>query len=112
MLLVAGDIGGTKTLLGLYEYEPDGPGAVPRELERERFATSEHGGLEAVVERFLRGRRIAAATFAVAGPVVDGRWKGTNLPWTLDVRTLTDLLAAPVALLNDLEAAVYGLPEL
>ena len=112
MLMVAGDIGGTKTLLGLYEYEPDRPGAVPNELERERFPSGEHASLEAVLERFLRGRRIAAATFAVAGPVVDGRWKGTNLAWTLDVRALNGLLGAQVALLNDLEAAVYGLPEL
>ena len=112
MLMVAGDIGGTKTLLGLYECDPDAPNAVPIELERERFASSGHAGLEQVLERFLRGRPIAAATFAVAGPVIDRRWKGTNLAWTLDARTLESGLGAPVALLNDLEAAVYGLPEL
>ena len=111
MLLVAGDIGGTKTLLGLYDYEPDAGPVRPRELERARFASNEPS-LEAVLARFLQGRRVAAATFAVAGPVIDGRWKGTNLHWQLDRSELAGALGAPVALLNDLEAAVYGLAEL
>jgi glucokinase len=113
MLLLAGDIGGTKTLLGLYEYDPDAlPPAPPRELERARFGSKEHPSLEAVLELFLQGRTVSVAVFAVAGPVVAGRWKGTNFAWELDTQALAARLAAPVALLNDLEAAVYGLSEL
>jgi glucokinase len=113
MLLVAGDVGGTKTLLGLYEYDPDArPAEPPRELERARFGSKEHPSLEAVLEQFLKGRHVAVGVFAVAGPVVDGRWKATNFHWELDTRTLSAGLNAPVALLNDLEAAVHGLPEL
>jgi glucokinase len=113
MLLLAGDIGGTKTLLGLYDYDPDArPASPPRELERARFGSKEHPSLEAVLELFLHGRSVAVAVFAVAGPIVGGRWKGTNFAWELDVPTLCARLNAPVALLNDLEAAVYGLAEL
>ncbi|HMI92740.1 MAG TPA: glucokinase [Polyangiales bacterium] len=113
MLLLAGDIGGTKTLLGLYDYDPDArPATPPRELERARFGSKEHPSLEAVLELFLHGRSVAVAVFAMAGPIVAGRWKGTNFAWELDVSTLSAQLSAPVALLNDLEAAVYGLAEL
>jgi glucokinase len=103
-LILAGDIGGTKTDLALYE------GGV--ETERARFRSHEYSGLEAVVAEFLHGRRVDAAGFAVAGPVKDGRCKTTNLPWEIACTTLAAALEAKVALLNDLAACVLGIGEL
>ena len=113
MLLVAGDIGGTKTLLGLYRHQPSAQGAQRfTELDRARYASREHESFGQVLEQFLQGRKVAAGVFAVAGPVIDGKCKATNLPWQLDSTLLGAQLGAPAGLLNDLEAAVHGLPEL
>jgi glucokinase len=103
-VILAGDIGGTKTELGLYD------GTV--ELERARFKSHDYPGLEALVQEFLHGRRVQAAAFAVAGPVAGGRSKTTNLPWELDERALAAELGAKVELLNDLAAALLGVDSL
>lgn len=109
-MILAGDIGGTKTVVALYERGEDGP----RELASEEFPSREHDSLEAIVERFLAGyagRTIAAACFGVAGAVLDGRVTTTNLPWReLSEANLSAALAgAPVKLLNDLQAAALGM---
>lgn len=112
-MLLAGDIGGTKTVLALYE-----PAAgSPRELFSAVFASREHASLAAILARFRDEHpeaRVAAACFGVAGAVVGGRVSTTNLPWpTLDEAELSAALAgAPVKLLNDLEAAAIGMLEL
>ncbi len=107
-LLLAGDVGGTKTAVALFKDATAG-----LELVREAtLPSAEFERLEAVVQRFLGERpsgRIAAACFGVAGPVVDGRCVTTNLPWQVDERSLATAIPAPrVRLLNDLEAAAYG----
>ncbi|MBI2155197.1 MAG: glucokinase [Candidatus Rokubacteria bacterium] len=107
-LLLAGDVGGTKTVVALFEARASGPRLVREAV----FPSPEFKSLEAVVSRFLEegpSVRIAAACFGVAGPVVDGRCVTTNLPWQVDEGGLAKAIPAPrVRLLNDLEAAAYG----
>ena len=116
MIVLAGDVGGTKTDLALFEKDARGKG-----LKMVRDMTLPSGdfpSLEAIIERFVdAGPRpvVEAACLGVAGPVVDGRCQATNLPWVVDERLLTYSIPSPrVKLLNDLEVAahgVLGLPE-
>ena len=110
-MLIAGDIGGTKTLLALYDAER-GP---RRPVAEEEFASARYQGLEHMVEEFL-GRHSAnarAACFDVAGPVIDGRAQLTNLPWVLEERALCSRLGLERAtLLNDLQAIAHAVPLL
>ncbi len=112
MTVLAGDIGGTKTALGLFD-------KTARGLVLLRDDTlSSHGfpSLEAAIERFLAaGPRppLDAVCLGVAGPVVDGRCVATNLPWVIDERVLASSIpAARVKLLNDLEIAAHGVLSL
>jgi glucokinase len=108
VIVLAGDVGGTKTALALFD--ATGRGLVP--IRDATLPSREAASLEAAVEQFLAtGPRpsIDAACFGVAGPVVDGRCVATNLPWVIDERDLAASIRAPrVRLLNDLEAAAHG----
>lgn len=111
-MILAGDIGGTKTILALYE--PAAEGALHR-VARMRYESQRYPGLEAVVAEFLAGRgaRVRAAAFGVAGPVEANRARITNLPWVVDGGAIARQLdGASVVVLNDLEAAGYGLERL
>lgn len=110
-LILAGDVGGTKTLLGRFSVRDGEP--VPERVER--FASGEHASLEALVAAFLgdTAEPVDAACLGVAGPVVEGRVDATNLPWSVSV----DELAArfgwrSASLINDLVATAEGLPAL
>jgi glucokinase len=110
-MLLAGDIGGTKTALGVYTAEA-GPRAP---IVRETFPSDDYPSLESVVREFLSRHdvRVQAACFDVAGPVVGGRAKVTNLPWSIEVDELRESLNLPtVHLLNDLQALAYAVPQL
>src|SRR4051794_2683122 len=108
-MILAGDVGGTKVHLALYDFS-NGKLTYTRE---ERFAAREYSGLEAIVKEFVTADKVTAACFGVPGPVRDGRLRLTNLPWTLDSRELTVNLGIPhVLLINDLEANGYGVAEL
>ena len=108
-MILAGDVGGTKVHLALYDFT-NGKLKYTRE---ERFPAREYSGLEAIVKEFLGADEATAACFGVPGPVRDGRLRLTNLPWTLDSRELTVNLGIPhVFLINDLEANGYGIAEL
>ncbi|HEU4401441.1 MAG TPA: glucokinase [Candidatus Polarisedimenticolia bacterium] len=110
-MILAGDIGGTRTRLALFEAEGRGPAQV----DGETFASREHGGLAEIVAKFLAGRpgRVSRACFGIAGPVRDGRCETTNLPWVVDARDLArDLRIESARLINDLEANAYGLAAL
>jgi glucokinase len=113
-MILAGDVGGTKVHLALYNMVESH--LVP--IRDEKFPAHEFPGLEAVVEHFLSSgtedkKSITAACFGVPGPVRDGRLKLTNLPWTLDTRDLERTLGIPhIFLINDLEANGYGIPQL
>lgn len=110
-LLLAGDIGGTKTLLGLYD-PAHGP---QRPLVQARYPSTEYGSLAEVVLAFLKDHpaRVARASFGVAGPVRDGQARLTNLPWEVSRQRLQEVLGGiRVTLLNDLEAIAAGTPSL
>jgi glucokinase len=114
--LLAGDIGGTKTLLSLYQASADGLVL----LASERYVSAEWPDLAPMVQRFLDGPAAAcgaglpdAACFAVAGPVQAGTARLTNLPWRL---AESELAAATgitrLELVNDFAVLIYGLPHL
>src|SRR5271165_968624 len=108
-MILAGDVGGTKVHLALYDFT-EGKLDYRRE---ERFAAKEYSGLEVIVKEFIGGDKPYAACFGVPGPVRAGRLRLTNLPWTLDSRELAEELGIPhVFLINDLEANGYGIAEL
>jgi len=109
MTFLAGDVGGTKTVLALVEPR-DGTLDVVR---HGRFPSAGFPTFEAVVSSFLSDGppvRIGAACFGVAGPVMNGRVKTTNLPWELDERRLAaEIQAGSVRLVNDLVAMGEGM---
>jgi glucokinase len=111
-MILAGDIGGTKTVIGLFEQA----GGRLQAVREETFPSKSYATLEAILDRFLGGGSrpaLRSACFGVAGPVVEGKSKTTNLPWELDEPTLEKALQVPRAkLLNDLEAAAYGMLHL
>jgi glucokinase len=105
-MILAGDIGGTKARLALFN---GGPGPV-------RVTTYATGGdsLAALVSEFLAedGSTIAAACFGVAGTVANGGVHGVNLPWPVETSELERALAAPVSIVNDLHANARGIEAL
>ncbi len=111
--ILAGDVGGTKTWLGLF----DAGAPRPAPLETARYATPEFDGLADLVARFLEdaGAREspAAACFGVAGPVRGGFSQLTNVPWAADAREIRDRFGiVSVHLLNDVEAMGWAVPRL
>jgi glucokinase len=106
---IAGDVGGTRTRLSLFERVA---GRLVQHAERV-YASAEHASLEEVLARHRRetgAAPVAAACFGVAGPVFEGRAFATNLPWeSIEEASLARALGAPVRLVNDLEAAAYGM---
>lgn len=107
-MILAGDIGGTKTNLGLFDVRQ---GKLNRVAEK-RYPSREHKGLEEIVADFVSvtGAKPTAAGFGIAGPVVDDRVRTGNLPWVIDGATMAKQLGLErVRLLNDLEAAAFGI---
>jgi glucokinase len=107
-MILAGDLGGTKSNLGLFDVRE---GKLAR-IAHKRYASAEHAGLEEVVTDFLAttGGKVSAASFGIAGPVVQNRVHATNFPWIVDGAAMARHLGIPrVRLLNDLEAAAYGI---
>ncbi len=113
--LLAGDIGGTKTLLSLYGWD----GTALRPLASERFPSADWWDLGAMVLHYLERPemqahpRPAAACFAVAGPVQGGRARLTNLDWQLGETELAQACGIErVELVNDFAVLIHGLPHL
>ncbi|OFW05111.1 MAG: glucokinase [Acidobacteria bacterium RIFCSPLOWO2_02_FULL_67_36] len=113
-MLLAGDIGGTKTLLGLFSAAPERPTPV----EIGEFITLDYDGLEPMIREFLRARlveprRIEAACFGVAGAVTEQVARLTNVPWRVEGAALAEAFAfRRTRVLNDLEALAYGVTVL
>jgi len=86
-MLLAGDIGGTKTNLAIYADETG-----RRPLVEATFPSGQYSGLEAIARKFLAQvnlpEPVKHATFGVAGPVVNHKATITNLPWVMDERHL------------------------
>ena len=112
-MVIAGDIGGTKTDLAIFSSEA-GP-HVP--LAENKFHSADYPSLQAIVKEFLSKveKRVERACFAVAGPVIGGRVKTTNLPWVIEDTALAQALnlnLKSVNLINDLEAVARAVPIL
>jgi glucokinase len=110
-MLLAGDIGGTKTSLGIFSIEK-GP---LEPLIEATFPSGRYPSLEALVKEFLGQITINVdrASFGVAGAVVGNKTKITNLPWIVEKESLRKTLdLSYLSLLNDLEAIAYGVPLL
>ena len=134
-MILAGDIGGTKTNLALYEWSAER--VEPVRLET--FHSADYKSLEEILEEFLTPPKppmllddievaasgeaeaeveslpeepikLAAACFGVAGPVIENHSRTTNLPWVIDGAAIAKQFDIPrVQLLNDLEATAYGI---
>jgi glucokinase len=137
-MILAGDIGGTKTHLALFEWKAERVGPV----REETFHSADYQSLEDILDEFLnrpepepdassleiedvgdsggpaaaekespvRPLLIDAACMGVAGPVIDNRCRTTNLPWIIDGPAIGERFnIANVRLLNDLEATAYGI---
>lgn len=108
MRVLAADIGGTHTRLGIY----DGAGDLRDPARPADLPTHGAGSAEELLLAYLDGEKVDAACLAVAGAVLDGVAAGSNLPWPVRVSSLTAAIGAPVRLLNDLEATAVGILEL
>ncbi len=108
-MILAGDLGGTKTLLGLFEATHDGVTLI----QQQAFPSRSYPTFEAILGEFLADRKgpmLNSACFGVAGTVVNGHCKMTNLPWSFDEAGLSGSIGVPrVKLLNDLEATAFGI---
>ncbi len=112
-MLIAGDIGGTKTDLAIFSSEA-GP-LTP--LAQAKVPSADYPNLQAIVKEFLAKEKkpVDRACFAVAGPVIGGRVKTTNLPWVVEEESLAhelNLNRQSVHLMNDLEAIAHAVPIL
>jgi glucokinase len=106
-MIIAGDIGGTKTVLALYERTTEG---LHQTAER-AFASADYDSLEAILSEFLRdhpGVRLDNACFGIPGAIIDGKVHTTNLTWNLSESGLGKALECRVKLLNDLQATAFG----
>ncbi len=134
-MILAGDIGGTKTYLALYEWATERTDPI----RLESFQSRDYQSLEEILEEFLvpsapsreagkfetasramdgaqqdrmsgDPKTVMAACFGVAGPVIDNRSQTTNLPWIIDAQKIAERFhIAHMQLLNDLEATAYGI---
>lgn len=110
-MLLAGDIGGTKTALAMFS---PASGSRTPVVQRE-YRSAGYASLVAIIQEFLTevNQTVEVACFDVAGPVFAGRAKVTNLPWEIDGAELKDLFnLRAVYLLNDLEALALAVPLL
>ena len=108
--VIAGDIGATKTRLAVAEVVGTRV-VVTREVT---YASREFTSFETLLAEFLNGQQVPAnAAFGVAGPVLNGAVRTTNLPWYIETGALRQRFGFQTcALLNDLEATACGLPAL
>jgi glucokinase len=113
-MLLGGDVGGTKTYVGLFTRADPRPAAI----DVRSYRTLDFNSLTALLHKFLEDaridvRKIHAACIGVAGPVVGRRARLTNIPWEVDADAICrDLPLARAQLLNDLEAMAWCIPIL
>lgn len=113
-MLLAADVGGTKTLLGLFARAPE----RPTRIEVGEFITLDYDDLVPMIREFLKAngveaRAIEAATFGIAGAVTDQVARLTNVPWLVDGDAIERAAGLRrVHILNDLEAMAYSVAVL
>lgn len=108
--VLAGDVGGTKANMMLCKITTEGIETI----KEERFASKDHESFAEILSQFLEGQpKPQKLCLSVAGPVLDGKVKFTNLSWQIDSAEISQNLGnIPVTILNDLEATAYGLAAL
>ena len=108
-MILAGDIGGTKTNLALYEYKD---GELKLQTQHQ-FASQKYQNFSDVIQEFISSydvKDIESVCLGIAGPIINGVCKTTNLPWVIDTTELQKVCnTSKVRLLNDLEATAYGM---
>ena len=105
-MILAGDIGGTKTNLAIYT-------APGKEVRSATFPSRKYTGPEPMLKDFLGQEKVTAACLGIAGPILNNRVRTPNLPWDVDGETLGRELGIPgLALINDLVATAEGIPSL
>jgi len=110
-MLLAGDIGGTKSRLAIFA---DG-GGIRAPLKEEVLHSDRFSGIDVLIREFLKRSGLSAdrACLAVAGPVINGRAAVTNLPWIADAEAIQRAFGfRAVRLLNDLDATARAVPFL
>lgn len=106
-MILAGDIGGTKVNLALFDGK--------KRVREKRYESRNFSGVEKILDEFLGGNdsKIEKACFGVAGPVVDGKCRLTNISWQVETECLKENLGVEsVWLINDLAATAYAIPIL
>ncbi len=109
--MLAGDVGGTKTNLGLFTRDEQGT----KKVKEATFSSIEARNLTELIARFMESHDlpVSAACFGIPGPVSRGRSRTTNLPWVVSERELASRFGwSHVYLLNDLAATAHGIPSL
>jgi len=108
-MILAGDIGGTKTNLALYEYKD---GKLNLQVQHQ-FVSQKYPNFSDVIQEFIstyNAKEIDAVCLGIAGPIINGICKTTNLPWVIETNELQKVCnTSKVKLLNDLEATAYGM---
>ena len=109
-MILAGDVGATKTTLGLFRSD----GAKLSPVSVRKFLNRDYGSFDAVLDDFLTSRNgWTTVCFGIAGPVLEGHVAVTNLHWDIDISALvTRFSAARVRVINDVEATAYGIDAL
>ncbi len=113
MNLLAGDIGGTKTLLGIYKWE----GELIK-LHHQKFKSSEWTSIDAMITNYLKGlpeiiKKPRHGCLALAGPITNDSCKLTNLNWNINKDSLAKTIGfESLELINDVCALIYGIPNL
>jgi glucokinase len=115
MRVLAGDIGGTKTILQIADIFPN----TFRVVHEQTYESREYPEFLPLVKEFLKGATaridliLASACFGIAGPVTGREARTTNLPWRIDADVCSrDLKISNVALINDFQAIGYGIDGL
>ena len=111
MRILAGDIGGTKTSLAIFEVN----GNKLESLAEETYPSADYASLDEIVQKFVATQENIPewASFGIAGPVRDGIAKTMNLPWVVDGKKMADEIGFKrVWLMNDLEANAWGIRAL
>ena len=113
-VLLAADVGGTKTLLGLFAEAPE----RPTRIDVGEFTTLDYDSLVPMIREFLKAsgvepRAVKAATFGVAGAITEQVARLTNVPWVVDGAAIAEAVGlTKVHILNDLEAMAYSVAVL
>lgn len=109
-IILAGDVGGTKANMLLSRYSKKGLETI----KEERYTTNGFDSFTAILTHFLDGQKYPdKICFSVAGPVIEGKVKFTNLSWNIDREEISRHVGgSPVTILNDLESTAFGLAGL